>query len=221
MTEQKTEQGLILNNSAISEILTAPHVDKWAYRNTHSEHRPVSFLTESEIRAMLDIVKSKRNGTRNELILSLLFQAALRVSEALALRLRDKQYRDGIYLLFIERGKGDKPRILAIPENLYKSIGNYASEKGITNPDDKLFDITRFRVLQVVKEAAAAAGINRRTYCHLFRHSGAVARLKRTGNTASLQRFLGHTSPKETLRYLTTLQLIDSIEIESKVEFER
>jgi integrase/recombinase XerD len=213
------ETGLTLNNSTVSEILNRPRIDRWAYRG-RGEHRPVSFLAESDIDHILEKARRNRNGLRDELILSLLFQGALRVSEALDLRLRDKQYRDGMHLLFVEHGKGDKPRIIAIPEGLYSKIGNYASEKNITDVDAKLFNISRFRVLQIVKKAASEAGINRRTYCHLFRHSGAVARLKRTGNTASLQRFLGHSSPKETLRYLTTLQVMDSLEIESKVTFD-
>ena len=119
-----TEEGLIVNSSTISEVLNEQRVDKWAYRNNHSEHRPVSFLSESEINAMLDYVKVRRNGSRNDLILSLLFQAALRVTEALDLRFRDRQKSDGKYILFIEHGKGDKPRLLAIPESLYMKIGN-------------------------------------------------------------------------------------------------
>jgi integrase/recombinase XerD len=214
------ENALILNNSTDCEIMKVQRTDKWAYRG-NIEHRPVSFLSETEINSILDVAKNKRCGSRNELILSLLFQAALRVSEALNLKLKDRQKRDGLYLLLIEHGKGDKPRLLAIPENLYMKIGNYASEQGITDSNQKLFDITRFRVLQIVKECSAIAGVDRRTYCHLFRHSGAVARLKRTGNPKSLQLFLGHSSPRETLRYLTTLQFMDSLEIESKVEFSR
>jgi site-specific recombinase XerD len=100
-------------------------------------------------------------------------------------------------------------------------IGNYAGEHGLT-ADDKLFNITRFRVLQIVKQRAAAAGIeHRRIYNHLLRHSGAVTRLSKTGNLKSLQLFLGHSDIKMSMRYLATLQQIDNLDIEAKVEFER
>jgi integrase len=121
----------------------------------------------------------------------------------------------------IRHGKGGKPRICAIPEMLYLRIGNYISEQGI-GPSDKFFEITRFRGLQIVKAAAIKAGLdNRRVYCHLSRHSGALARLQRAGNLESLRQHLGHVDNKMTLRYLKTMQAIESLAIESKVEFER
>jgi len=76
-----TEKALILNNSANCEVI--PQKAGGSY-HSNTEHRPVSFLSEKEIGAILDEAKKRRNGSRDELLLSLLFQAALRVSEALS-----------------------------------------------------------------------------------------------------------------------------------------
>jgi site-specific recombinase XerD len=188
----------------------------------HDSHRPVSFLLESEIYALSDAAKTMRKGKRNELLVLLLFQSCLRVSEALDLKLRDKVEIKSKHVLMVEHGKGDKPRIIAIPETLYMRLGNYASENGLVNPNEKFFTVTRVRVWQILQIASKVAGLDyKRVYPHLMRHSGSIARLKRTGNIRSLQEHLGHSDSKMTQRYLSTMQAIESLEVESKVEFER
>lgn len=201
-----------LNKMARSKIITS----------RHDGHRPVSFLLESEVYQLADAARDMRKGKRNELLILLLFQSCLRVSEALALRLRDKVHIKDKFILMVEHGKGDKPRLIAIPETLFLRLGNYASENGITAPDAKFFNLTRVRVWQILQMAAAKAGLDyKRVYPHLMRHSGSIARLKRTGNLRSLQEHLGHADSKMTTRYLSTMQVIESLEVESKVEFER
>jgi integrase/recombinase XerD len=201
-----------LNNMTSCKIVTS----------RHDSHRPVSFLLENEIYSLSDAAKTMRDGKRNELLILLLFQSCLRVSEALALKLRNKHQVGDKYLLSVEHGKGDKPRIIAIPETLYLRIGNYASENGLSKPDEKFFTISRVRVWQILQQASKIAGLDyKRVYPHLMRHSGSVARLKRTGNIRSLQEHLGHTDSKMTQRYLSTMQAIESLDVESKVNFER
>ena len=101
-------------------------------------------------------------------------------------------------------------------------LGNYASENGITAPDARFFNLTRVRVWQILQVAASKAGLDyKRVYPHLMRHSGSIARLRRTGNIRSLQEHLGHADSKMTRRYLATMQVIESLELESKVKFDR
>jgi len=181
--------------------------------------KPVSFITEQEVYRMVDCAKKMRDGERNELLLTLLFQGALRISEAVKLQIQDKGKVDDTTILAI-LGKGKKPRLVAIPDKLSYHMGDFAQRNGL-KPDDRFFPITRQRAWQIVKECAVCAGIDRRIYCHLFRHGGAIARLKRTGNPKSLQIHLGHSDMKMTMRYLSTLQVTESLETEAKVEFER
>lgn len=181
--------------------------------------RPVSFITETEVYRLADVSETMRHGERNELLILTMFQAALRVTEAVKLRVMDKATVDGKHILLVQ-GKGDKPRLVAIPEKLSYHLGDYAHRHGL-KPEDKFFPVTRIRAWQIIKECADKAGIDRRIYCHLLRHGGAIARLKRTGNPKSLQIHLGHSDMKMTMRYLATLQTIESLETESEVEFER
>ncbi len=186
----------------------------------HSEYtRPVSFITESEVYRLADAAKAMRDGERNELLILTMFQAALRVTEAIKLRVKDKATVDGKHILLVQ-GKGNKPRLVAIPEKLSYHLGDYAQRHNL-KPEDRFFPITRVRAWQVIKMCADKAGIDRRVYCHLLRHGGAIARLKRTGNPKSLQIHLGHADMKMTMRYLATMQVVESLETESQVNFDR
>lgn len=181
--------------------------------------RPVSFLSEAEVALLAETArKMKREGQRNELLILTMFQCALRVSEAIGLHVKDKGQVDSNYILAV-MGKGGKPRLVACPEKLYFQLGNFAQEHNL-KLGDLFFPISRVRAWQIIKQVAKEAGIDRRVYNHLLRHTGAIARLRRTGNPKSLQMFLGHSDMKMTMRYLVTTQMIDSIEIESKVKFE-
>ena len=72
---------------------------------------------------------------------------------------------------------------------------------------------------KIIKKAAKKAGINKRVYPHLFRHSDAIYRLKQTGNPKALQLHLGHSSMMMTMRYLNTLSAEDAIRIQQQVKF--
>ena len=181
--------------------------------------RPVSFITETEVYRIADVAKSMRDGERNELLILTMFQAALRVTEAIKLRTKDKATVDNKHILLVQ-GKGNKPRLVAIPEKLSYHLGDFAQRQGL-KPEDRFFPVTRIRAWQIIKECADKAGIDRRIYCHLLRHGGAIARLKRTGNPKSLQIHLGHADMKMTMRYLATMQVVESLQTESEVEFDR
>ncbi|MFC1892459.1 tyrosine-type recombinase/integrase [Chloroflexota bacterium] len=218
MAEQ-SDIGTNLNKSANSKelVVIPPKAVRAIRRGDYT--RPVSFITEAEVYRMADTAKAMRAGERNEMLILTMFQGALRVTEAVRLRVRDKATVDGKHVLLVQ-GKGGKPRLVAIPEKLSYHLGDYAQRQGL-KPEDRFFHVTRVRAWQIIKQCAEKAGIDRRVYCHLLRHGGAIARLKRTGNPKSLQIHLGHSDMKMTIRYLVTVQAIESLETESEVEFNR
>jgi len=180
--------------------------------------RPVSFITEGEVAAMADVARKMRDGERNEMLILTTFQLALRISETLQITKQHRQITlDGKHRLFIV-GKRNKPRVVAIPEALSYRLGDYIGRHNLADTD-RVFPITRQRAWKIIKQCAVAAGIEKRTYPHLLRHGGAISRLKRSGNPKSLQIHLGHSDIKMTMRYLSTLQVIESLDIEDKVKF--
>jgi len=54
---------------------------------------------------------------------------------------------------------------------------------------------------------------------HILRHSGALERLRETGNPRAVQDQLRHKSQLMTLRYLKTLSREESLAIQGRVDF--
>ena len=216
---QETEMVGNLNEKTNSKgvVVFKPKAIRAFRRGEYTQ--PVSFITEAEVYRLADSAKTMRDSERNELLILIMFQAALRVTEAIKLRVQDKATVDNKHILLVQ-GKGNKPRLVAIPEKLSYHLGDFAQRQGL-RPEDRFFPVSRVRTWQIIKECADRAGIDRRVYCHLLRHGGAIARLKRTGNPKSLQIHLGHADMKMTMRYLATMQVVESLQTESEVEFDR
>lgn len=215
------------------------------------------------MRAYLEIEEAEQlekaaTYLRDRLLIRLLARLGCRISEALALKVEDIDFTQG--MVTIEHlksriklacpqcgarlGKSHsfcpqcgvkvkeavareqehrRMRTLPLDNDTLEMLRDYIKRGGPVKREGKIliFGINRHRAWQIVKECADRAGIDRRIYCHLLRHGGAIARLKRTGNPKSLQIHLGHSDIKMTMRYLTTLQTIESLETESEVEFDR
>ena len=176
---------------------------------------PVSYLTEGEINRLIEGCKKERD----RLLIVLLFQTGLRISEALSLTpalIRNFEGRPAMDIM----GKGKKRRMVALPVNLKEKLESYAYRAKI-EPRERFFDINRSRAWQVLNEARMASGLEKRVFPHLLRHSDAIIRLRKTGNPKALQYHLGHNTPAMTLRYLSTLTQEDALRVQQEVEFEK
>ncbi len=180
----------------------------------------VPYLTPAEVYMMAEAVSGGRNGERDKLLILLLFETGLRVSEALSLTPRLIEQSNGKPVIHLKKGKGGKPRMVACPEDLAHRIRSYAylKEVGI---DDRIFAINRKRAWQIIKLAGEKANLQKRVWPHLLRHSDAIERLRQTGNPKALQLHLGHSSALMTMRYLATLTAEDALRIQQQVRFER
>lgn len=175
---------------------------------------PVSYLTEEDIRQLVEGCKKERD----KLLITLLFQTGVRISEALALTpaaIRNFEGKPAMEII----GKGKKLRMVALPVNLKEKLESYAYRVKI-EPRMRFFDINRSRAWQILNEAREAAGMEKRVFPHLLRHSDAIIRLRKTGNPKALQYHLGHNSPAMTLRYLSTLTQEDALRVQQEVRFE-
>lgn len=179
----------------------------------------VPYLTVEEVDRICQAVKPNRNGERDSLLVNILFQTGLRISECISITPRKVGSYNGHSVLNII-GKGNKPRMVACPDRLADKIRSYCYTKNI-GIDERIFKINRIRAWKIVKEAGKKARINKEIYPHLFRHSDAIERLRQTGNPKALQIHLGHSSIAMTMRYLSTLTAEEAVKIEQGVEFER
>jgi integrase len=117
------------------------------------------------------------------------------------------------------KGKGGKERLVHVPEALYSQLLAYAYQRGLKQTD-RFFNLNRKNAHKMLVKAAKLAGLNKRVYPHLLRHSCAIERLRQTGNPKALQWHLGHSSMTMTMRYLATLTMEEALKIQAQVKFE-
>lgn len=172
-------------------------------------------LSEEEIDSM---IQSCGNDdfleTRNKAMLEVLYGCGLRVSELLAVRLTDLFRNEGFIRV---TGKGDKQRLVPIGEYAIASIDNYIryrakvmerKEENAKKYKDILFinrmggPLTRVMVFNVVKNAAARAGITKDVSPHTLRHSFATHLVENGADLRVVQQMLGHESILTTEIYM-------------------
>jgi len=179
---------------------------------------PVPYLRPEEVSALIEAARKLRYGERNVLLIKVLYQCGLRISEALSLTPSHLTQFEGIHCLRV-KGKGGKERLVHVPEALYSQLLAYAYQRGL-KPTDRFFNLNRKNAHKMLVKAAKLAGLNKRVYPHLLRHSCAIERLRQTGNPKALQWHLGHNSMAMTMRYLATLTMEEALKIQAQVKFE-
>jgi integrase/recombinase XerD len=209
-----TDKGLILNKTAKVSAIARAKTSSGGY---------VPHLGMAEVRAVAAAAGSVgRNQQRDKLLILVLFDGCLRVSEALGLRPKDvKQDADGWHLE-IASGKGGKPGIAAISASLAAQLQAYCYRHGV-EPEQRIFPINRTRAFQICELAIIVAGVSKPDNvgsCHVLRHSGAIERLRATSNPRAVQEQLRHSTAQMTLRYLKTLSADEAIAIQKEVDFQ-
>ena len=156
------------------------------------------YLTPDEAHQLIDAVENQRD----RLLLRLLWESGVRISEAIALTLGSVG-RDGIRVL----GKGGRERVVFIQDGLVSAILFYAQELALERidylfPSRRGSHITKQRADQIIKTAGRRANLQRQVHAHLFRHGYAINFLNYGGRLDALQEQLGHRDINTTRIYL-------------------
>lgn len=177
----------------------------------------VGHITLEDVRSIINIIKKDRD----KLLVSLIYDGCLRVSEAISIRPQDiVQSTDGWQIRVT--GKGSKYSAVAVSASLVAQLQAYAYREMIP-PDTNIFSINRTRVFQIIQKAMEDAGIVKPEHVgavHVLRHSGALERLRRTGNPKAVQDQLRHASAAMTLRYMKTLAHEESLKIQQGIDLQ-
>ncbi len=95
----------------------------------------VPYLTAEEVRQLESgALEAPRTGDRNALLVRVMFQTGLRISEALSLTPAHVEIFEGRPTFRII-GKGNKPRRVACPVTLAESLQAYAFRRGLQSID--------------------------------------------------------------------------------------
>jgi site-specific recombinase XerD len=164
----------------------------------HDTHPAI--LSGSEVKRLLEALKRPRDRA----LVMVLYGSGLRVSEALSLTTRDVDAGRGV--LTIRHTKSRRDRIVPLPAVTLDALQVWLSER--RHSSENLFPgcngretLTREAVHKFLHVAAARAGITKRVYPHLLRHSFATHMLELGADLRSVQILLGHRSIQSTTRY--------------------
>jgi site-specific recombinase XerD len=164
------------------------------------ERRLPVVLSKEEVSRLLAGV----SNIKHRAILSTIYSAGLRVSEATGLRIEDVDSKRMV--IHVRQGKGRKDRYVPLSPKLLVLLREYWK---VTKPGLWLFPgsnrdhpITRRSVQRICDKAHLAAGIAKKVSPHTLRHSYATHLLDAGVNVRAIQVLLGHRSLSTTANYM-------------------
>jgi len=151
-------------------------------------------LTMEEVKK---IIASSQDET-SRIALKLLYSSGLRVSECVKLKWGDLDLegKKG----WVSSGKGGKSRRIILSKDLVEDLSNFKQNKDFYVIGGET-PLTERTIQRKVKEAAKRAGINKKVYPHLLRHSFATHLLEQGVDIRVIQTLLGHSHLQTTQIY--------------------
>jgi len=156
-------------------------------------------LSAGEVVRLLNAVRSRKH----QAILTTVYAAGLRVSEAV--RLRDADLDPARGTIRVVQGKGRRDRTVMLAPALVSVLDAYRAAEAPTHwlfpGQPRTRHITPQSVRAFLREARAAAGIRDGVGVHTLRHSFATHLLEAGTNIRVVQQLLGHRSLQSTAIY--------------------
>ena len=170
----------------------------------------VNTLELDQIHRLMDMcLRANGNSQRNQIIILMLLDSGLRVSELVNIEIEDVNLPEGH--VKIRHAKGARERFVPIGSVVQKHLWKYINlhRRPMTDRITRLFlsetglPLTRSGIQQMLRRCGKKAGINGvRCSPHTFRHTFAKRYLLNGGDIFSLQRILGHSSLASVRVYL-------------------
>ncbi len=196
-----------LKNKEASSVRTMVFAIKYFFREIL--HQELNIPNPKQSKTLPEILTSKEikkmvNSTSNikhRLIIKLLYGCGLRVSEITNLKKGDINFEEN--LIKINLGKGRKDRFVNIPESIREELKSYCklSNSKILFESNRKGKLTKKTIAQIIQNSAKKAGIKKRVYPHLLRHSFATHLLESGTDLRIIQKLLGHSNIKTTQIY--------------------
>lgn len=170
----------------------------------NSKRNPV-YVMEEDMNRIINInFEDNFNGTRDKLIIELLYATGIRKSELLNLEEKDFDLTKGEIRVF---GKRRKERIIPIHCKLIDIIRQYTLKKNTLFLGDMIFFINEdkspisiFQLDTIIKKYLSMAQVERKS-AHVLRHTFATHLLNEGADILEVKELLGHKSLEATQIY--------------------
>lgn len=187
---------------------------------------PIAPLTPEQVAALFKACRESRpwhnkplvanirtTFERDRAILAVFLETGLRVSELCNLRYRDVTFQRNGGMLHVDLGKGNKSRDMPFQRTCANYLSDYLLLRPDIEPGDYLFTcshqsrlpMTRSGVQQLVKKLSKKAGCDASP--HDLRTTAACLMVQNGISAWELQRIMGHSDVKTTMRYVRAAQM--------------
>jgi hypothetical protein len=166
---------------------------KWLKCNVRNGHKlPEELLNEEEIKRMIDHCVCARERA----LISVLYESGCRIGEVGTMKIKSIACDEyGMKIMVSGKTGARRVRLINSVPYLQEWLNEYPYDK---NPDNCVWakrdglPITYSRLVAIIKDIAIRAGIKKRIYPHLFRHSRATYLAKHL-TEAQMKDYLGWT----------------------------
>ena len=168
--------------------------------------RQRNFLTELEVKRLLDSARRGRHSVRDYLMVLLTYRHGLRVSELIDIRLRDLDIDAA--RIYVRRRKGSLSTTQPIEGDELRALRAYLRERaGMKVPYLLMGErgpLTRQAVNYLLKEIGRRAKLDINVHPHMLRHSTGYYLANKGYDTRLIQDYLGHKNISHTVKYTRT-----------------
>jgi site-specific recombinase XerD len=199
----------------IYELVNNQQIElNYLYPKRKSTQLP-AFFSQEEVRKLLNAT----DNLKHKAILTTIYSCGLRLSELISLQLTD--VKSDSDLLLIQQSKGNKDRLVALPDKLLILLREYYIEY---KPKVFLFEganntkYSERSVQLVLKKAMKKANITTKGSVHTLRHSYATHLIKSGIDIRVVQELLGHSDIRTTMIY-THITDVDKKSTPSPLDF--
>jgi site-specific recombinase XerD len=175
------------------------------------EEKVLQTLSPQQISTLLAFKPKGTNLTRAHVVVFLMLDCGLRISEVLGLGYEQCDFEN---LVLRVKGKGNKHRLVPISLEMRKVLYRYATKHSgagrLVFGTRSGTQVTVRNFQRDLKALGWRAGIQGVRFSpHTFRHTFAVSYLRAGGNLFYLSKILGHASVTTTQRYLQSVGVDD------------
>lgn len=143
------------------------------------------------------LLQEAEKSSRDEIIVKMLFDSLVRVSELVEIKKCDIDFNQGFVKI---HGKGSKERTVVISDEFLIKIRDYCRA---FKDDQKLFEYHTGTIQRDIRALGRRAGIKKQVTPHTLRRTSATEWSKSGGNLEAIRMQLGHENLSYTQEYVT------------------
>jgi len=198
--------------------MVKPHKNQRGEPWNKGQTLPPEPLSPDEARRLLKAPSSRApTGIRNRALLTVLYRGGLRIGEALALKPKDLNHRQGTVRVL--RGKGKKVRVAGLDDGAWAVLNRWLDRRQTLglNGYNPVFctlsgkSLASRYVRAMIQRMADRAGIEKRVHPHGLRHTHAFELANEGTPLHVIQQQIGHSSLATTDRYIRHLNPQDVV----------